>query len=114
MRQEVFQILNQGEEFLVLSLELIPFQFGETLERHIQDGLRLDLRQLELLHQAGASRVGIRATTDGGNNIIQLSQGDEQTFQNMRPLFGLCQFVFRPPPDDLLPMFQIKKQHAFE
>ena len=55
--QDRLQPLDQLDRLAVLVLDLLPFQAGEALEPHVQDGLRLDLGQLELLHQARSCAV---------------------------------------------------------
>ena len=56
-----------GDPFLqvrVLVLDLLACETGEPREPKIENRLRLDLRELELLHQARACGVRVRGGSD--------------------------------------------------
>ena len=51
------EALDRLQQLGQLIQNLLPFQPGQPLELHVEDGLRLDLAEGELGHQAGA-RLG--------------------------------------------------------
>ena len=60
MCQQVLVVGDALEQFLMLILDLLALQGGQPAQLHIQDGLSLDLGELEALHQAFLGHIGIR------------------------------------------------------
>ena len=87
-------------ELGVLGLQLLLLQALEPLELHVQDGLGLDLVQAEALHQA-LSGVVI-ALPDDADDLVDVVLGNEESFQEMRPLLRLAAVEDGAPGDDLL------------
>ena len=74
------QFLQPGyglQQFLVLVLQAFPLQGGQPAELHVQDGLGLHLGQLELVHQVGAGGLHVRRVADGGDDLVQVVQGQQ-------------------------------------
>ena len=59
--EDLFQLDDQGLDLLVFLDDLLPLEVGQALELDFQDGLGLELGQLELLHQPGPGRVDGRS-----------------------------------------------------
>ena len=53
-RQDRAQPLDRFHQLDELVEDLLTLEAGQPLQLHVEDGLRLDLRQLELRHQAVA------------------------------------------------------------
>ena len=114
VRQQVFEIADALLQFLVFGLQLLPLQLREALERHIEDGLGLDFGQFEAFHQPGAGCVGVGAAADGGDDLVQVGEGDEQALEDVRSFLGPRQVVFRAPAHDLAAVLDEKLEHALE
>ena len=72
---------------------------------HLEDRLRLDLREFELPNQAFASlrgRLGCANELDDGVDMIQ---GFRETFQDVRARFRLPQFILCSAPYHLNAVF---------
>ena len=86
-------------ELLVLVLDALAFESGETAELHLQDGLRLRFREAELRHQAGARRLDVRGGADERDDRVEVVQRDAESFEDVRPLAGAAQVVLGAAPD---------------
>ena len=86
--QDGLERCDPGFEFFILMREFLLFELRQPLEPHVQDGLCLDLRQRELLREAGLGFVGGRRSPDQRNDCIQIRQRDVQAFDDMRAFFG--------------------------
>ena len=52
-RKDCPKLLNQLNRLAVFLLDFLPLESGQPLQPHVKDGFRLDLGELELLHEAG-------------------------------------------------------------
>ena len=100
--EDLLQLGDQGLDLLVFLDDLVPLEVGQPLELHLQDGLGLDLGQLEPLHQAGPGLVDVLRGPDELDDGVEVVQGDGQALQDVGPGFGLLQVEPRPAPDDVL------------
>ena len=69
IRQQRLQTLDLGADFLELVLDLLALERGEASESHVEDRLRLDFGERELLHQVGARGLGRARGADGGDDL---------------------------------------------
>ena len=90
-----------GLEFGVLVLDLLAFQGGEPAQLHVQDGLGLDLVDVQQLHQAVAGRFDGGGRADQGDDLVERVQRLEQAAQDVRSLLRLAQPVPGAPDDDV-------------
>ena len=98
--QDVLEILDTGGQFLALILEFLAFQGGQAAQRHIQDGLGLDVRQGELLDQVGLGGLdGLRVANDI-NHLVDHRESLEQAFQDVHAGFGFGQLELGAAGDD--------------
>lgn len=74
---------------------------ASRLELHLQDGVGLDLVDLQQLHQAAAGDVDGLAGPDQRDDLVDRVQRLQQTAQDVRALLGLAQPEAGPPDDDL-------------
>src|SRR5262249_12039576 len=95
------QLLDALAQILVLRLDLLPREAGEPREAEVEDRLRLNLRELEAIHELRAPLVGIRSSTDERDNRVDVVERLEVALENVRTRFGLAQLVLRAPRDDL-------------
>ncbi|VTR65876.1 putative Val start codon [Desulfosarcina cetonica] len=96
---ETGDILEDG---IVFRDDLVPLQTGESLQTHVQDGLGLNDRQAEGLHEAVLGFLGGFGSADQLDDGVQVVQGDLETFQDVGPGLGLVQVEARPSDNDLL------------
>ncbi len=87
--EQVFQIGNLLEHFLVLFHDLLAFQVGQAAELHVQDGLGLNLGKLEAGHQVPAGGFRCFRFTDRLYDGVDVIQRDTQTFQDVSAGLGL-------------------------
>ena len=89
---EVFDFLLQ---VVILSMKFLLLQACELSQSHIHDSLRLHFIQSEALLQVLLSVLGRLALLDDLHHLVNIVRGDDQTLQDMSPLFCLAQIVFR-------------------
>ena len=77
MRQQVLQVGDLRLHLLVFLFDLLAFQGGQPAQLHIQDGLRLQLAQLEALHQVRLGDIGVLRLADGLDDRIEVVQRDQ-------------------------------------
>ena len=99
MRRELGDPLLQGG---VLLLDLEPLELGQPLELELEDGLGLDEREPELLHEPLAGLVDRLGGADELDDGVEVVEADDQALQDVGPLLRLPQLEARPPQDDLL------------
>src|SRR5207244_240317 len=108
------QLLEPAEQVLVLLLQLGAREPGEPPERHVQDVIRLDLAQLELLHQLGAGFLGVLRSPDGLDHLVEVIEGDQQALDDVVALLGLPLLVAGPARDDIDLMVDVVPDHLGE
>ena len=114
MRQQVFQV---GDAFLDLAIfifNLLAFQRGQAAQGHIENGLRLHFGEAETPHQPLTRLVGIVRGADGRDDVIEVRQGQQQPFENVRPFAGFRQFVFAAAADDFPPVLDVNLHGPLE
>ncbi len=90
-RQQRLQAGDEAHEVLVLLFQFLPLQLRQPLERHVEDGLRLDFTQLKAFHQVGAGCVGGARTANDLDDLVQILERDQQAFDNVRTGTGAGQ-----------------------
>ena len=93
--EQRLQILDQRGDFLVFGLDLLALQSSQPAQLQIEDGIGLELGQLEAFHQPCPRRIDIRGVADQADDLIQILQGDQVAFEDVGPLAGFCQIEFR-------------------
>ena len=83
--------------------DLLALQPGQPLQPHVEDRLRLDLRQAELRHEAFPRLLRVLRGPDQLDDGIEVVEGDRQPEQDVLPAFRLPQEEQGPPCYDLLP-----------
>ena len=81
---------------------LLPFEPGQALELHVEDGLGLNPAQLEPLHEALARLGGIAGAADEGDDGVEMVEGDLEPLEDVGPGLGLAQIVLGAPPDHVV------------
>ena len=114
--QQVFQVGDGCQHFLVLVLDLLALQRRQPPQLHVEDGLGLDLAELEAAPSAASLALSASLRfADGLDDLVQVGQGDEQPFQDVRPLavaFASSNCVRRVMTD--LAVLDVDLQRALE
>ncbi len=109
--QDRLQLGDQGLQFGVLVPQLGGLERGEPAQRHVEDGLRLHLGELEALHQRRAGGVGVLGGADDLDHLVDVVDGDEEAFEDVGPRLGLLEPELGAPLDDLHLMVEVVLDH---
>ena len=99
--QQVLQPGDGRQQVVVFLVEALTFQRSQPAQLHIEDGLGLDLRQVELLHQVVAGSLNVLAVADGLDYRVYGVESLEQTLHDVGPVPRPPQLILGPPPDDV-------------
>ena len=99
--QDGAEPLDRFQELGELVQDLLTLQPGQPLKLHIQDGLRLNLREAEGRHQPFAGFGRRLGRPDQRDHRIEVIERDLQPFQDVIAGFGFPEFEFGSPADDL-------------
>ena len=96
------QPLDRLQQLGQLVEDLLPLEAGEPLELHVEDGLRLDLREAERA-SSGPSRAsgGFFDAANQRDDRVEVVERDLQAFEDVRARLGLAQLELDPAPHDL-------------
>ena len=95
------QPLDRLQQLGELVENLLPLEAGQPLQLHVEDRLRLDLRQAELRHQAVARLGhGLRAANQRDHRV-EVIERDLQPFEDVVARLGLAQLELGAAADDL-------------
>ena len=98
--KDVFELLDQPEDFQILVFDLLTLKCGKPGEAHVQDRLRLQFAQLELRHQLFARNVNICCGANRLDHGIKVVQRNLQAFQDVRALTCLLEIKLGAASDD--------------
>src|SRR3989338_6183949 len=102
--QERPQIFYQLLFFFELVFNFLPFQIGQRLQLHFQNGDSLLVRKFKLGHQLFLGVVSIVGSPDGFDNGVNVIKGFLEAFQYMSSVQCSVQIKLRSPSDDNFPM----------
>ena len=97
------QPLDRLEQLGQLVEDLLPLEAGQALQLHVENRLRLDLRQREARHQPVARFLRALRAANQRDHRIEVIERDLQPFQDVIPRLGLAQLELGAPADDLAP-----------
>ena len=95
----------------MLGFNLLALERSESAQREIEDRLRLQLREAELLHQAGARRLGVFRSANQFDDRIEILERDQQAVEDVEARLGFLQLETRAPRDDDLAMLEERDEH---
>ena len=101
------KFFNEFFQLFQLLLQLEDFQFGEARETQIENCLCLNFRQFKPRHELGSRIRGALRFFDDGDYLVDVADGDNQSFQDMASLFRLVQVEQRSSQNNLLLIFYI-------
>src|SRR5205814_8034872 len=96
-REDGAQTLNGLEQLRALVENLLALETGQPLQLHIEDRLRLILRQAELGHHAGPRFDNRLRAADQRNDRVEMIESNLQPLEDVIAGFGLLQLKFGAP-----------------
>ena len=98
----------------MLLLEFGAREPGQAAQRHVQDMVRLDLGELELVHELAACLLGVLRAADHLDDRVEVVEGDQQAPDDVVALLGLPELVARAPGNDLDLVVDVVADHFGE
>ena len=99
--EDVLELGDELDDRDVLVLDLLALERGEAPELHLEDGVGLDLGQLEAAIRFCARVIHVRRLADGADDRVQVVERDLEAFEDVGPVARLLEVELGPPPDDL-------------
>ena len=99
--EDVVVVGDPRHQVVVLVDDLLALQGRQPAQLHVEDRRRLDLVDLEQVHQAGASVVDRGRCPDQRDDVVEGVERLEVAAQDVRALLRLAQAVGGPTLDDL-------------
>ena len=97
------QALDRLQQLGELVEDLLPLEPGQALQLHVEDRLRLDLRQAEVRHQAFARLGNGLRPADQLDDLIEVIERDLEAFEDVIAGLGLPQLELGSPADHFAP-----------
>ena len=95
----------------MLVFDFLALERSKAAQREIEDRLRLQLRQPELLHQAGTRGLGVLRSANQLDDCVQILQRDQQAVEDVEARLGFLQLESRAAREDNLAMLEERHQH---
>ena len=102
-REDGAQALDRLQQLDQLVDDLLALEPGQPLQLHVEDRLRLDLRQLELRHQAFARFGRALRRANQPDHLVEVIERDLEALEDVGPRLGLAQLELGAAPHDLAP-----------
>ena len=100
--EDFLQVGNELHQVVVLLMQLVDTQASQLTQAHVDDGLRLELVQVEALFQVALGVAGGLAVSNNVYHLVNVVDGDDQTLQDMGTLAGLAQVVLGAADGDIM------------
>ena len=112
--EDAFEFFDQFQYLLVLLFDFLALEAGEALEAEVEDGLCLFLGEFEAVHECRARDVCGTAFADGGDDGVEVVEGDGESFEDVGACLCLRQFVLCAPRDDGFLMVDVVLKDVLE
>ena len=100
-REDGAQPLDRLHQLEQLVEDLLALEPGEPLQLHVEDRLRLELRQLELRHQPVARLGRALRSANQLDHFVEVIERDLEPFEDVGARLRLPQLELGPAPHDL-------------
>ncbi len=110
--QDVLELGDELDDRQVLVLDLLALEGGQAGESHVEDGLGLELGQVEPLHEVGPGVVHLARLADRLDHRVEVVEGDLEALEDVRPGARLAEVELGAAPDDLAPMVEVVDEDA--
>src|SRR4029078_6745105 len=111
---DVLELGDELDDLEVLVLDLLALERSEASETHVEDGLRLELREVAPRHEVLARGIDVVRLADRLDHRIEVVEGDLQTLEDVGPSSCLAEVELGPASDDLLAMIDVVLEDASE
>src|SRR6185295_18584962 len=112
--QQVFKLGDLGEQGIVFFLNLLLFQRRKTAKLHVEDGLRLGLRQVVGAHELSAGIIGVFTLADDLDHLVQIGDGDQEAFKNVGAAASAIEVKLGAALDHVTAVVDKVAERAFE
>ena len=97
-----FQLFDQSQSGLVIGLDLLSFQTGQSLQTHLQNRFGLNRIQGKFALQLPLSLAVVGRSPDGGDHRIDVVQSYAVTFQKVQLMLGVFQAILGSALDHIV------------
>ena len=113
-RQDVFQLGDELDHFEILVFDLLALEGGEARKAHVENRLRLQLAELEALHELCASNIDVGCGANRLDDCIEIVERDLEPFEDVGALACLLQFVLGTTAHDDATVIDVMLQHRLQ
>src|SRR5690606_7901712 len=112
--EDVAQVGDRGPDLRQLRLQLLDLQPGQLRQTHVQDRIRLTLRQLEPATQPLPRFVRRLRPTDDLDHLVDVVDGDLQTLEDVLPLQRLAELELGTPAHHFVSVLHEVVEHLLQ
>ena len=112
--QQRVEVLDARDELGLLLVELGAGEPREAAQRHVEDVVRLDLAELELLHQLRPGFLGVLRAADDRDDLVEVVERDQQALDDVQALLALALLEAGAPRDDVDLVVDVVADHLGE
>ena len=112
--EDVAVVLDFFLELLVFGFDLFALEARQPGELHGEDGVGLEVAQLEALHQPVAGGVDVGTLLDDLDDLVDVVERDQEALDDVRPGLGPPQQEPRPTDDHLEPVLHERGEDLLE
>src|SRR5271157_206716 len=91
--------------------QLLAFETREPSQPHFEDFIRLNLRELQGINQFLPGFIGILATPDDADDLVNVVKSNEQALDNMDAFLCFFQIINRALEDNVFSMIDELEEH---
>ena len=110
LAEQLLELGDLGLELVALGLELDPRESREPAQAQFEDVLRLEFREVEDVHQAGAGLFAVVRCADDLDDLVDVEDRDQQTLDEVQALLAPREAEEASPRDDLDAVVEVHPQ----
>ena len=108
--EDVLELGDELDDRQVLVLDLLALEGGQAGQPHVEDGLGLELGQVEALHQVVAGDVDVGRLADRLDDRVEVVEGDLEALEDVRPGARLAEVELGAAADDLAAVVDVVRR----
>ena len=110
--EDVLELGDELDDREVLVLDLLALEGGQAGEPHVEDGLGLELGEVEPLHEVVARVLDLARFADRLDHRVEVVEGDLEALEDVGPGARLAEVELGPATDDLAPVVDVVLEDA--